>query len=399
LNLDLKYIPIMKTLLSRFLNRGFILATIFFIFVFSCFYFKAPGYNPFSAGYILFYSFFLILSFVHSTKKVERIFFLLALFFVLSFGIITDNTQRYFSVIILHLLPICIYLFFKVYCSKQFLVSFFYLLYYFALINIVVILLPKLGIKINIGNQTPHGRSMGLFPNPNMLGVYLSFVFFFWILLKRVVFSFNSILFVFNFLLFGSALWFSQSRRSMFVFVLYIFYVLIKQQKFQKLYLSATIVIFTIGLSYFNLFEIAYDFINSLINLQVSDLSLSTRLLRSSQALDYVLSDPSYFLFGTWGEFGEIGSFFTNNDVFTALDVYPVLLISDVGFFGLLFMIWIYYNCSKTNFTDDEFLNTHNKAFLSSIVLTSLFGNTIVTFPIFLIIPLYMAYIKRTPCL
>ena len=87
--------------------------------------------------------------------------------------------------------------------------------------------------------------------------------------------------------------------------------------------------------------------------------------------------------------------FFLKDYSFGLIDVYPVLLFSDMGLFGLIIVFTLYFYILKSNYNDNQFSKNNKKIILITIILSSFFGNTLITFPIFLITPLLLSYLNR----
>jgi hypothetical protein len=124
-------------------------------------------------------------------------------------------------------------------------------------------------------------------------------------------------------------------------------------------------------------------------------MSLLIRIERTYEIVYLNSKDLLTLLFGSWGEYGEIGRFFIKDFSLGLIDVYPVLLFSDMGLFGVTIIFTLYYYILKSNNKDDHFTISNKRVVLTTIILTSFFGNTLITFPIFLIIPLLLSYLNR----
>tara|TARA_B110000027_G_C16027744_1_gene259352 strand:- start:130 stop:921 length:792 start_codon:yes stop_codon:yes gene_type:complete len=236
--------------------------------------------------------------------------------------------------------------------------------------------------------------SSGVFPNPNMLGVFLLFSFIMWVNVNMKLVTLKNKLFLFNLILFGSSIWFTGSRRSILFFIIYLNYMFFKLQKNKtKYFISIGLIIFS-GFYYFQILDLVINFYYLVSNLEITDLSLLIRFERVIEVIYSISNDLLTLLFGTWGQYGEIGNYFIKTYSFGALDVYPILLFSDLGLFGLTIIFAIYFYILRSNNSDNEFTKLNKKGVLWAIILTSLFGNTIITFPIILIVPLLISYLN-----
>lgn len=382
----------MKSLLKTFLNKNFFFAIVLFVITFSCFYFKEPGYNPLSILYIFFYGFFFCFAYFYLIKKNYAIILIAFLIFILIFGLLDGNVFRYLNVIVVHFLPICVYIFFRKFCTKGFVISFFHILYCFAILNCFFLFLSQLGM--NPITVTERQQLSGLFPNPNMLGVFLLFSFIMWLNVNEKLFILKNKLFLFNLILFGSSIWFTGSRRSILFFIFYLSYIFFKSQKNKTIYFILIFLIIFCGFYYFKIFDLVINFYYLIINLEITDLSLSMRFDRVTEVITSISNNLLTLLFGTWGQYGDIGNYFTETYSLGALDVYPILLLSDLGLFGLIIISAIYIYILRSNNSDNEFTKLNKKVVLWVILLTSLFGNTIITFPIILILPLLISHLS-----
>jgi len=229
-------------------------------------------------------------------------------------------------------------------------------------------------------------RTMSVFPNPNMFGMYLVVISLICLYLLNIIkIKWRKYLF-FILCISNILLLLTFSRRAWGLYILSLFiYIIFSKTNRKKIKI---LLIFIMA----GLFSLAIDLQTIIIRFfTIFDSSYASNSIREDQFIDlYKLTENTFTFIGGYGP-GLIGpaSFFSSFPFNTQIDNYMLLLLLEYGFIGLFiycmfYSITLYYGLKSMKHLKG---NDYNKNLIYILIISSLFaagfvGATPITFPL-----------------